>query len=197
MPACPQTLSLRGLNRWQGSALQASATLGHADAMTAAGDETLWQGHAWLSQTWGNVPPAGGAVLIDQVNLRLTSDTGASIQLISASRSKRTSGRGPQTVQGSISTPPDGEQALELQWTDEGEQASPITGIVYPQRFRIRSQDKSIELLLTPVVALPEVRDSLGTRWNGAVTVSGTHSGIGFMDFKPLSGGEQNVASGR
>ncbi len=197
MPACPQTVTLRGLNRWQSGALQASATLGSVDRITAAADETLWQGHAWLSQTWGNMPPAGGAVLIDQVNLRLTTDSGTRIQLISASRTKRKTGRGPQSVQGTTSTLADGEQALELEWIDEGEQTSQITGLVYPQRFLIRSQNKSIDLLLTPVVALPELRDSLGIRWHGAVRVSGTHSGVGFVNFKPLSGGEQNMTNGR
>ena len=137
-------------------------------------------------------------MLIDRMNLRLTTDSGAGPQLVSASRSKRKSGRGPKTVQGTISIVANGgDQALELQWIDEGEQRSPITGLLYPQRFRIRSQDKSIDLLLTPVVALPEISDSLGIRWNGAVTVSGTHAGAGFMDFQPLYGSGQKVASER
>ena len=136
-------------------------------------------------------------MLIDQVNLRLTADTGTGVQLVSASRSKRKSGRGPQTVQGAISNPAGGERAMKLEWFDEGEQTSRITGIIYPQRFRLRNQDESMDLLLTPVVALPEVRDSSGIRWSGAVTVSGTHSGVGFMNFQPLSGGGQNVTSGQ
>lgn len=192
MRACPDSVSLQGLNRWQASALAASATLGSTDTLSTVSNDRL-QGHAWLSQTWGQMPPTGGAVLIDLVNLRLTSNTDASVQLLSANRSKRKTGRGPQTVRGTISTPSEGAQTLDLQWTDEGEQSSPTTGIIYPQRFRIRNQDSSIDLLLTPVVALPEVSDMLGIRWNGAVMVSGTHTGIGFVDFKPLNGNEPSV----
>lgn len=197
MSACPEALSLQGLNQWQASALATTATLRGAEATPADGSDMLWQGHAWLSQTWGNLPSANGAVLIDQLDLRLTKDAQATAQLLSVSRSKRRTGRGPQTVQATLTSLTEDARVLDLQWIDEGEQLSPISGMVYPQRMRIRSEDESVDLLLTPMVALPEISDSLGVRWSGAVMVSGTHTGVGFLDFQPLTGSGNNATSGR
>lgn len=173
---CPQARSLGLLNGWESAAVPIRGRL--------AGDEVT--GQAWLSHSWGNGLPSAGAVVLDSIRLQLQ-DAAGQTQELSVTRSKRRSGRGPRTVSGQwLDGDSQASGAQPLSWTDEGEQLSERTGRRYPQSVRLHSADGRVDVRLTPLVPLSEVDGIQGVLWNGAVSVSGTHEGVGFLSLVPV-----------
>lgn len=176
---CPFEQSLGALNQWSTSVVQ---VFGHVTEPVGRQEVT---GQGWMMQRFGNVPLLGDAVVIDEARLVLDDQL-----LLDASRSRRRSGRGPETVVSVVRTlGPDTSSSatnVELQWIDEGGVSSAKSGASYPGQIRFVSKQQGMSLLLTPLVNLPEITDRLGTRWDGAVKVGGSHEGYGFISMSPL-----------
>ena len=173
---CPDAAFVgRVLNQWEVAAAPITGVL--------ANDAVI--GHAWFTHAWGQPPQAGGAVLLDQLRLRLTDDNGE-VLLLSANRSKRRSGSGPVTVLGQISSEQGDVDVPDLQWSDVGTVKSTATGFEYPTLFRINSTEFNLDLELRPIASLSEITDTFGPRWASAVSLSGSHAGIGFVDMSPV-----------
>ncbi|MGQ7844269.1 hypothetical protein ACUNV4_07330 [Granulosicoccus sp. 3-233] len=189
---CPDGLEVGDFRQWMARAVPVSASLsapGDRRDSVLAGEalQPVWQGRAWLSNSWGALPSSGGAVVIDTLELYLESSTDDSAQQrLSVTRSKRRSGRGPETVQSRLRGTDGAARSVELRWTDTlGQRVSDDTHEL-PESIRIDSDDGAIALQLTPLQPPVVRRDIDGKRWRGAVSISGTHDGFGFADFQPV-----------
>ncbi len=193
---CPTTLEIDDLRQWTARAIPVIATFNEplraASDTTANEEPQAWQGRAWLSNAWGALPGSAGAVVIDTVELFLDSstETGSPESLLSVTRSKRRSGRGPETVQGTLTELPAAVRTLDWQWTEPERAPSRPDAHSLPASIQINSADESYQLLLTPLQPPSVLPGFDGNRWRGAVTVSGTHKGVGFVDYQPLQDNE-------
>lgn len=188
---CPDTLELGGIRQWQARGIPVFAIVGMPDGMaiesdSARAESEQWQGRAWLTHGWGALPVSGGAVLIDTAELYLESSdkVGGSPGLLSVSRSKRRSGRGPETVQGELSDQDQPLRSVELQWDDSEQRQVLSDGSWLPSSIEIGNADKSISLQLTPLVSPGKPDNSEEARWSGAVLVSGSRNGVGFVEYQ-------------
>lgn len=195
---CPTTLEIGDLRQWTASAIPVIATFNEQrqaddEGIAKAVGPKVWQGRAWLSNGWGALPGSAGAVVIDTVELFLdpSTETGSPESLLSVTRSKRRSGRGPETVQGTLTELPAAVRTLDWQWIEPERRPSTPDGHSLPAFIRINSADESYELRLTPLQPPSVLPGFDGNRWRGAVTVSGTHKGVGFVDYQPLPDNER------
>ena len=180
---CPQSVSSSFVNQWEFPAIAIQGNYATESV----------RGHMWLTHRWGNAVLPGGAVLLDQVRIQLLAEN--KTLWLTVNRTKRASGRGPRTIAALISEDQETYESVNVEWEDQGEQISAVTQLSYPQTVVLKIPSKGYELTLRPIIELPEVQDSLGTRWSGAVTVtqsgsgrgSDTLSGTGFLDYQPLS----------
>lgn len=178
---CPETLSLGSLNQWSAGFATVSGQL-----VGEAGDNPV-TGWGSVQHRYGQFPPADGAVIFDQASLHLDDKW-----LLDVSRSKRRSGRGPQTVVATLSDTlqqsksMSATRTIDMQWVDEGMRQSDASAIDYPESIRLISEENGISLRLVPLVGMPEVIDRTGARWDAGVIVSGSHAGDGFVHWKPL-----------
>ena len=166
------------LNQWEAPAVPVSGTvLGQ-----------LVEGFAWLTHSWGHPAPTSGAVVLDQLRLRLVPENGDVFHL-NANRSRRRSGTGPVSVLASITDASGARTEIDLQWQDHSYPPSVAAGIDYATEFQLQSLALGLDVTLAPIVPNSEVRDVLGSRWRGGVLVSGTHDGVGFVDVVPSGKG--------
>jgi len=187
---CPTSTSRGGLASSLSSVLAVSGTV-------LNGDERLpVEGRGWVRRGWGDLPLPGGAVVFDQLLLELE-DLG-NLELM---RSKRRTGRGPTTLSMSwqpaltnddAATDATGlpRRAIDpvlIDFQDDGAQTSASSGYTYPTHWQLSVDEPGIDVTLTPLIALQEIDDLFGTRWRGAVLVSGSHTGVGFVEFVPLA----------
>ncbi|MFK7853370.1 MAG: lipocalin family protein [Granulosicoccus sp.] len=178
---CPETLLLGSLNQWTAAFASVSGQL--------AGETAAQQLIGWgsVQHRYGQLPSAEGAVVFDEASVHLDDKW-----LLVVSRSKRRSGRGPQTVVATLSDISQQRQStssprtIDVQWVDEGTRQSDASGIPYPEFIRLISEESGISIQLVPIVGMPEIIDRLGARWDAGVIVSGSHKGDGFVHFKPL-----------
>jgi len=162
------------------------------------------EGRGWIRRAWGTLPTPGGAVVFDRLLLTLE-DVG----LVEAERSKRRSGRGPRTTSGRLRTE-GAERAIELEaidWRDADAARSARRSMAIPARWRVVVPSSGIDVVLEPLfVTDTDARDDstpgahddgrlesgpLGRRWLGAVRASGTHAGVGFVEFTPTEGASE------
>jgi len=176
--ACPQSMSLGTINQWHFEGIRAGGFI--------AGEKV--DGLLWLTHRWGSSTNLQSAVVLDHLRLVLVGSEGDS-HWLTVTRSKRRSGRGPKTLLASIKNSLGETRSVSVEWIDNGEVISPVTGIAYPETVRIQEQSMGVDIELSPIVRLSELRDSLQTRWSGALEVTGSHTGLAYMDFLPL---EQN-----
>ena len=172
---CPQSASLGSFNQWQFDAMPTTGTFA---------DETV-EGVLWLTHRWGSSANFQAAVVLDQLRLALQNTDGRP-QWVDITRSKRRSGRGPKTTLATIRDNQGRARNSTLTWDDSGEVVSSATGNVYPETIRIQDTSIGLDIVLTPAVELSEIRDSFQTRWSGALVVSGSHTGMAYLDFVPL-----------
>ncbi len=178
---CPQVRAVGELNTWSESAVSITGTL---PSVTPAGEpmNAAVSGTGWIRQSWGNVPGAAGAVVIDTLTLAL--DDG---QRLDVSRSRRRSGRGPQTVSATLHATGQKSQALDLQWVDSTEQLlSADSGSAYPQHVSLRSSDGSLDIRASIMNRLSESSVGSDIRAHVPVVVTGTHTGAGFLSLTAL-----------
>lgn len=178
---CPHPNSLGTVNQWEFAGIP---TVG-----VVAGEKV--EGVLWLTHRWGTSTLLQSAVVLDQLRLVVTDNQGI-LHHVNITRSKRRSGRGPKTVLATITQSQGPSREAAVDWTDVGDLVSPVTGIAYPTTIRIREQSLGLDIILSPVVKLSEVRDSLQTRWTGALDIEGTHSGFAYLDFLPVKKGDND-----
>ncbi|MFT6876365.1 MAG: putative secreted hydrolase [Granulosicoccus sp.] len=178
---CPQSVSLGTINQWEFDGIPAVGLL--------AGEKV--EGVLWLSHRWGTAANLQSAVVLDQLRLVVRNSVGIS-QWLSVTRSKRLSGRGPKTVLATVRDDKGDKRDAIVEWFDHGEVISSATGNVYPETIRIQELSVGMDIVLSPVVRLSEIRDSLQTRWSGALDVSGSHTGLAYLDFLPITQKETN-----
>ena len=178
---CPQAQSIGLLSRWQSSGVSVSGFLlsGPDNARTQL---TPIAGVAWFSQSWGNLPATGGAVAIDTLQLEFDNQ-----QVLDVSRSKRRSGRGPQTVSATLRSPALPAKSLSMRWVDSTEQLASEAQRLFPQSIRLVSEDQSIDVRVSVMNQLTEADGLAGDRLQGAVVADGTHRGVGFVFYTALS----------
>lgn len=172
---CPQSVSLGSVNQWEIEGIPARGSI--------AGEKV--EGTLWLTHRWGSAANVQSAIVLDQLRIVVRDDEGKP-HWLSITRSKRRSGRGPKTILGTITDVQGDKQEANVEWYDNGEVRSAITNIIYPETVRIQELSMGLDILLSPVVRLSEVRDSLQTRWSGALDVSGSHTGFAYLDFLPV-----------
>lgn len=184
---CPAKQSLGQFKQWSAAAVQVSGSL------QEEGQVQEVSGYGWITHRFGNLPSANGAVVIDQARLILDNQW-----VLEASRSRRRSGRGPQSVVGTMGAMQHTQVAhiqtqtksIDMQWREDGTKLSASSNALYPAKIRFDSEEQGLSLLLIPMVETPEIADRLGIRWSAAVKVSGSHEGYGFVNMNPLMQGQ-------
>lgn len=172
---CPQGISLGTVNQWEIEGIPATGSI--------AGEKV--EGAIWLTHRWGSAANVQSAIVLDQLRMVVRDEEG-NPHWLSITRSKRRSGRGPKTILGTITNVQGDMQEVNVEWFDNGEVESSLTSIIYPETVRIQELSMGLDILLSPVVQLSEIRDSLQTRWSGALDVSGSHTGFAYLDFLPV-----------
>ncbi|MCB1770775.1 MAG: hypothetical protein KDJ31_13925 [Candidatus Competibacteraceae bacterium] len=136
-------------------------------------------GQVWFDHQWGDFRPA--ALGWNWFALQL--DNGANVMLYDLfDRNGKTVLRsGTYTLHGEtvVLTDADFRLAATGQWT------SPQTGATYPMGWTIVLPAQGINVTVTPVIKNSEFdgrTTSYLVYWEGAVTISGSHPGLGFVE---------------
>ena len=172
--ACPEFEASALFNQWEHTGIPVEGRYGKQSLA----------GTLWLTHRWGSTVSVGGAVVIDQIRIKLF-DNGSDDSLF-ITRTKRRSGRGPKPVSVRLLGKSDMPEALDVEWSDEGAIESPTTGLSYAESIRLKIPSLDMELVLAPIVTVAEIQDAFGTRWAGGMTVSGSHEGVGFVDIQSI-----------
>lgn len=180
MSDCPRVRTFGEFNRWD---QQSDALTGVLSTSVEGGENvsTDVKGTVWMSQSWGNLPVSGGAVVIDSLQLRLD-DT----RWLDISRSKRRSGRGPKSVSADLYSEDSTVNAIDLVWEDSTDQTQAASGAYYPASIRLRSSEHDFVLNVRVLNRLAESSDFAGSRLHVPVSVTGSHTGKGFLSFDVL-----------
>jgi len=142
------------------------------------------RGESWFDHQWGDFHPPS----LSWNWFALQLDNGADIMLnqISDGESRSPLFFGTYTHQGrNINL---NEPDVTLSATESWK--SPATGINYPVAWQVRIPKLRIDLKVVPVMTNSEVdsRESTDTiYWEGAVRVSGSHTGKGFLEINPAN----------
>jgi predicted secreted hydrolase len=131
-------------------------------------------GQAWLDREWSTSALSRGQVGWDWLALQLAD--GSEIMLY---RLRRSDGR-PDPFSRATEIRPDGSTRVwplgEIGFEASGRFASPRSGAIYPDRWRIRIPGSGLDLDVRPALADQEL--DVGFRyWEGAVRVAGRRAG--------------------
>jgi len=181
MSACPRVSAFSTFNTWQQTSDEVNGVL-LTDRAGAQTVRTPVKGVLWMSQSWGSLPRAGGAVAIDTLQIRL--DDG---RWLNVSRSKRRSGRGPETVTAVLRTGDSLPVTIDVTWQDSDEKVVTASGNGYPDSIELNSPDHDLVLTVRAMNRLSEVVEFDGRRLDIPVMVSGEKSGAGFLSFHGLT----------
>ena len=75
--------------------------------------------------------------------------------------------------------------AADFEATSRGTWKSPSSGVVYPMDWTISVPSRGLKLKVDPVIRWSQFdarTTTLNVYWEGAVKVSGSHTGVGFME---------------
>ena len=78
----------------------------------------------------------------------------------------------------------------DIALSSSGSWKSPSSGVTYPMDWSVAIPSKRLQLQVDPVIRASEFDSrttTLNVYWEGAIKLSGSHSGVGFME---LSGYE-------
>lgn len=180
MSDCPRVRTFGEFNRWD---QQSDALTGVLSTSVEGGESvsTNVKGTVWMSQSWGNLPGSGGAVVIDSLQLRLDDS-----RWLDISRSKRRSGRGPKSVSADLYREDSTVNAIDVLWEDSTDQTQAASGAYYPASIRLRSSEHDFVLNVRVMNRLAEFSDFAGSRIHVPVSVTGSHTGKGFLSFDAL-----------
>jgi len=73
-----------------------------------------------------------------------------------------------------------------------GRWTSPATGATYPARWRLAVRSEALDLRVEPRIEAQEMRTSF-VYWEGAVRVTGTASGQGYVELTGYASSMQGV----
>jgi len=173
---CPVANNLGSLKQWEYQVMPLSGNIGGKQV----------RGHAWMMHRWGTPVSTRGPVVVDQLRLRIVESDEVPAQL-TITRTKRRSGNGPMSVFATHRKRGIITELVDVRWNDEYQDTPKEEGSVsYPSSIRLQIIGQQ-ELILDPVVTGSAEPDDIFTPWSTAVRVSGTHKGIGYLDFQPLS----------
>jgi predicted secreted hydrolase len=188
LPACPDFQENGLFNRWDSEGVKLSGVI--VDGMNGTGVSRSVTGLGFVSHAFGNLEFTTGAVVFDRLQL-LVADSSGSRSALSILRSKRRTGRGPKTITATLrpldnSTRQAVARRITVRWTDQDTRSSIESGFTYPAAIRLNDDSGEFSLLLTPMHGMTEINDTFGTRLQEAMTVTGSHQGVGYLDFIPL-----------
>ena len=144
------------------------------------GARTPVSGQAWFDRQWGDFQIV--ALGWDWFSLQL--DDGSALMLYELRDAAGNQGTPSGTFvapDGTFSTlaPSDFQTAATGSWT------SPANGARYPMGWRIAVPGRGVDVTLTPVIEHAEFDATSTTQnyyWEGPVDVSGSHTGVGFVE---------------
>ena len=153
-----------------------------ADGELRFGDQTpAVTGSAWLDREWSTSALDADQAGWDWFALQL--DDGTDIMLYQLFDSDGLpvlmSGTAAQDGHTTVLTETDFEVTVTGRWT------SPKTGIEYPMGWTVAVPSKSLQVSVSPLVRNSEFdgrTTSYKVYWEGPVEISGSHSGIGFVE---------------
>ncbi len=150
------------------------------------GESFAVSGKSWFDHEWGTSALGADAVGWDWFGLQL--DDGRDLMLFQI----RTRQAGVEPVSGGTVVYPDGTtRTLSLAQVDFsvlGSWRSRTSGADYPVRWRLAVPSEDLDLLVEPIVDDQENRLAI-VYWEGAVTVSGTRNGVGYMELTGYGSG--------
>jgi predicted secreted hydrolase len=145
------------------------------------------RGVAWMDHQWGNFISAGGGW--DWFSIQFDDGTELTGSVVRSEQGQ------PLLVYGTYVDAEGRAHHLGAEGFSVeplGSWTSPRSGATYPAGWRIRTSAPSIEVELTPLLADQELdtRASTGTvYWEGAVAVSGSRSGRGYVELTGYGAG--------
>jgi predicted secreted hydrolase len=156
--------------------------------LTVAGSDQPVSGEAWFDHQWGNFSNVG--LGLDWFPLRLSDDSELMLYDTRDATGNALSRYATLvSPDGKATTLSDSEFFVEA----TGTWTSPGSGGIYPMGWKIRVPSRNMDLTLTPVLESAEFNALATTRnhyWEGAVTISGSHSGVGYAElvgYAPVS----------
>ena len=151
--------------------------------LTVAGKTFLVTGESWFDHQWGNFQ----TLMLGWDWFSLQLEDGADIMLYKL----RDRADQPVLFSGTYtrngSTKVLGERDFSAQPT--GAWKSGNTGITYNTAWKVSIPNYNIELQLTPIAHDSEIdarSTTLNTYWEGAINLSGSHKGRGFVEISPV-----------
>ncbi len=172
--------------------MSARGRIGTADI--AGGSSALREvdvtGEAWFDHEWSTSALGPGAVGWDWFSLQL--DEGRELMLFQIRR-----GHGEvEPASGGTLVEPDGHHRRlsrnDMSIQVLGRWTSPDTGATYPSRWRLVVPSEALDLVIEPWLESQEMRTSF-VYWEGAVRVTGTASGKGYVELTGYTGSMQGV----
>jgi predicted secreted hydrolase len=181
--------SQKGSDPGNASAYLSITRLEVAGELNIGGRRISVSGAGWFDHEWGTSQLGDGVVGWDWFSLRLQS--GSELMLY---RLRRADGSADLFSSGTVIAPDGSVRRLGV---DEavvetiGSWTSPETGGTYPSGWRIRVPTEGLDLNVSPELKSAELdgRASTGViYWEGPVTVTGSHSGEGFVELTGYAG---------
>jgi len=188
---CSESNAAGPLRVMTSASLELTGQLGNDDAV---------QGVAWVRHVWGELPVPGGPVVFDSALIELEQRG-----LLVVSRSKRRSGKGPETIEAHWHNDPQ-SAVPDLIWeelrtfsADAGpmgtDRVSTASEKLIGQEedrpaqrtvWQLSSASADLDIRLEPVSLDATIQDIDGARWSGAVLASGSHAGVGFVQIQSV-----------
>ena len=143
------------------------------------GSESAVTGQAWFDHQWGDFRAT--ALRWDWFAIQL--NDGADIMLYQLYTSEGV----PVLISGTYSKAGETRLLTEDQFMieDQAYWTSKKSKIKYPIKWRIKVPDQGVNIVLSPVLKASEFdarHSTYGTYWEGAVNISGTETGLGFVE---------------
>jgi predicted secreted hydrolase len=181
-------LSQKGEEPGNASFYYSFTRMGVGGEVVVEGERIPVRGLAWLDREWSTSALSGGQVGWDWFALQL--EDGRDLMVY---RLRRDDGSTDPLSEGVV-VRPDGSvtrlpsEAFELEpltrWP------SPLDGTVYPSRWRVSVPSEELELEVTPVREDQELNVTV-RYWEGAVDVSGSAAGRGYVELTGYGPGGQ------
>ncbi|RDE51898.1 MAG: hypothetical protein DVS81_02965 [Candidatus Accumulibacter meliphilus] len=152
--------------------------------LTLHGEQKAVLGEVWFDHQWGDFEAA--KLRWNWFALQLSDGADIMIFELFDRQGKPVQRMGTYTRNGTISALGDGDIGL----SSSGRWKSPASGVSYPLDWTLSIPSKGVQLQVDPVIRASEFdarTTTLNVYWEGAIKLSGSHSGVGFME---LSGYE-------
>ena len=163
--------------------------------LTIAGTAKAVRGEVWFDHQWGDFEAA--ELRWNWFALQLTDGAELMIFEIFERRSGAPVLRmGTYVKDGAVSA----LGAADFEATSRGTWKSPSSGVVYPILWTISVPSRGLKLKVDPVIRWSQFdarTTTLNVYWEGAVKLSGSHTGVGFMELNGYKMPEEQKADNR